>query len=225
MNTFDLDLKELKSIESALHDKLGQVKDQISQITAKDTPGESMQISALRLNRSMSTSVLHDVQSRIKIEKTRLYEQQFVSIATERFPHSLVTSIPPEFKPEANPTNEIHMLEQSRVLVYQKLESAELSRCEFEEAIKALTSLTSPASLEDQKRIAALQFKKERAEKYFNRQSVKILRIRKRLFNLYARLPDRKIYTLTLARLSASEHYEVEAKANLKPVYRKRKHS
>lgn len=220
MNTFDLDLKSLKSIETALHEDLGLVKDQILQFTATESPEEFTQLNALRLKRSITTSVLHDVQSRIKIAKARVFEQRFVSIANELYPHSVVSSIPPEYKPEDDPTNEIQMLEQTRVFVYSKLESAELSRSECEETIRLLPSPVSPADLHH---LSELQQKKERAEKYFNKQSVKVLRIRKRLYNLYSRLPDRKIYTLTMTRLTAEEHEIVETKAHLKPVLRKRK--
>lgn len=220
MNTLDLDLKSLKSIETALHEDLGLVKDQILQLTAPESPEEFTQLNALRLKRSITTSVLHDVQSRLKIAKTRVFEQKFVSIANELYPHSVVSTIPPEFKPEADPTNEILILEQTRVFVYQKLESAELSRLEFEDAIRLLPSPVTPDDLDN---LSKLQQNKERAEQYFNKQSVKILRFRKRLYNLYSRLPDRKIFALTLARLNAKEHETVEAKASLKPVLRKRK--
>lgn len=220
MNTLDLDLKSLKSIESALHEELGLVKDQILQVTATESPEEFTQLNALRLKRSITTSVLHDVQSRIKIAKSRVFEQKFVSIANELYPQSVVSSIPPEFKPEDDPTNEIQMLEQTRVFVYVKLESAELSRLECEEAIRILPSPVTPGDLDH---LSTLQQKKERAEKYFNKQSVKVLRIRKRLYNLYARLPDRTIFTLTLSRLNADEHETVEARVSFKPVLRKRK--
>ncbi|WP_408601263.1 hypothetical protein [Pseudomonas sp. PLMAX] len=220
MNTLDLDLKSLKSIESALHEDLGLVKDQLQQVTATESPEEFTQLNTLRLKRSITTSVLHDVQSRIKIAKARVYEQKFVSIANELYPQSVVTTIPPEFKPEVDPTNEIQMLEQTRVFVYQKLESAELSRMEFEDAIRLLPSPVTP---DDLHHLSKLQEQKERAEQYFNKQSVKVLRIRKRLYNLYSRLADRKIYTLTLARLNAEQHETVETRATLKPVLRKRK--
>ena len=220
MNTFDLDLQTLKSIESALHEDLGLVKDQILQFAAAESPEEFTQLNALRLKRSIATSVLHDAQSRIKIEKSRVFERRFVCIANELYPHSLVTSIPPEFKPEDDPTNEIQMLEQTRAFVYVKLESAELSRLEFEEAIRLLPS---PVTLADLHCLSALQQKKERAERYFNKQSTKVLRIRKRLYNLYSRLPDRKIYALTLAKLNADEYEAVKVKVDFRPVLRKRK--
>lgn len=220
MKTLDLDLNSLKSIESALHEELCLVKDQLLQVTATESPEEFAHLNGLRLKRSITTSVLHDVQSRIKIAKARAFEQRFVSIANELFPQSVVTTIPPEFKPEVDPTNEIQMLEQTRVFVYKKLESAEVSRLEFEDAIRLLPS---PVTVADLHHLSKLQQKKERAEQYFNKQSVKILRIRKRLYNLYSRLPDRKIYTLTLARLNAEQHETVETRAALKPVLRKRK--
>lgn len=220
MNTLDLDLKSLKSIESALHDDLAQVEDKINQVSAAESPEEFTKLNALRLKRSLATSLLHDVKSRIKIAKCQLYEKRYISVASELYPQSVVTSIPPEFKPEDDPTNEILMLEQTRVFVYQKLESAEMSRLELENAIRLLPS---PATPIDFNHLSELQQKKERAEKYFNKQSVKVLRIRKRLYNLYSRLPERKIYTLTLANLNSADHETVETIASLKPVLRKRK--
>ena len=220
MNTLDLDLKSLKSIESTLHEDLGSVKEQMLQFTSTESPEEFTQLNALRLKQSITTSVLHDVQSRIKIAKSRIFEQKFVSISNELHPHSLVESIPPEFKPEADPTNEIQMLEQTRVFVYSKLESAGVSRSQYEETIRLLPY---PVSAADLHHLSTLQQKKDRAEKYFNKQSVKVLRIRKRLYNLYSRLPDRKIYTLTVAKLNAEQHETVELRVSMKPVLRKRK--
>jgi hypothetical protein len=221
MQTFDLDLRALKSKEAQLLTQSVSLAEQIEALTQAPTPAsiDDPVLNTLRLQRCLTMSRLHDIQSRLQIEQAQSLGRAYLKIVESLFPDRLVTVIPAEFKPECHPGNEIGMLEQRRETLYQKMESAEIRS----NALAAQAKLLAQGnSVVNQDEIEALLQKREKAVAYFEQQSIKVLRTRKRLYQLYSRLPERILHRLTVSNVSVQQDEIVREKLSMRPVFRRR---
>jgi hypothetical protein len=221
MKTFDLDLRALKSKEAQLLTQSVSLAEQIEALIQAPTPAsiDDPVLNTLRLQRCLALSRLHDIQSRIQIEQARSLGRAYLKTVETLFPDRLVTVVPAEFKPECHPGNEIDMLEQRRETLYQKMESAE----NRSNALAAQAKLLAQAnSTVNQDEIEELLKKREKAVAYFEQQSIKILRTRKRLYQLYSRLPERILHRLTVSNVSVQQDETVREKISIRPVFRRR---
>jgi hypothetical protein len=221
MQTFDLDLRALKSKEAHLLTQSVSLAEQIEALTQAPTPAsiDDPVLNTLRLQRCLTMSRLHDIQSRLQIEQAQSLGRAYLKIVESLFPDRLVTVIPAEFKPECHPGNEIGMLEQRRETLYQKMESAEIRS----NALAAQAKLLAQGnSVVNQDEIEALLQKREKAVAYFEQQSIKVLRTRKRLYQLYSRLPERILHRLTVSNVSVQQDEIVREKLSMRPVFRRR---
>lgn len=221
MQTFDLGLRALKSKEAQLYAESVTMAEQIETISEApcSTPADDPALNALRLKRCITVSRLHDIQSRIQIEQASDIGRAYVKTVGRLFPNRLVTEVPVEFKPECHPGNEIGMLEQRRESIYQKMESAE----NLSNALTAqIQLLTQGNNTVNQDEIDALLIKREKSVSYFNLQSTKILRTRKRLYQLYSRLPEIILHRLNVSNVSVEQDAIVREKLSIRPVFRRR---
>lgn len=221
MQTFDLDLRALKSKEAQLLTQSVSLAEQIEETTQSPAPAsiDDPVLNTLRLQRCIIVSRLHDIQSRLQIEQARALGREYLKTVASLFPDRLVTMVPAEFKPECHPGNEIDMLEQRRETLYQKMESAENRSNALAAQAKLLTQGNSAVNQDE---IEELLQKREKAVAYFEQQSTKILRTRKRLYQLYSRLPERILHRLTVSNVSVHQDEIVREKLSLRPVFRRR---
>jgi hypothetical protein len=221
MQTFDLDLRALKSKEAQLLTQSVSLAEQIEALIQAPAPAsiDDPVLTALRLQRCLTLSRLHDIQSRLQIEQARSIARAYLKTVESLFPERLVTVIPAEFKPECHPGNEIGMLEQRRETLYQKMESAEIRSNALAAQAKLLVQGNSSVNQDE---INELLQKREKAVRYFEQQSIKILRTRKRLYQLYSRLPERVLHRLTVSNVSARQDEIVRERISMRPVFRRR---
>ena len=223
MKTFDLDLENLKSRECQLACELALIESEIEAKSKENpSPSHNESLERARLNRCLTKSRLHDLDSRIKIERARRYEASYLRVAEALYPDCVVRQVPPEFKPENHNSNgnEIPILEQQRDSIYGKMQSAELRNIALTTQIELLKVGQNKV---DQDELDVLIVKREKAVAYFNLQSKKVLRARKRLYQLYKRLPERIFYTLTVSRLTKAQDNHIRTKVSLHPVVRRKR--
>lgn len=223
MQTFDLDLEALKSMECQLACELTLIESEIeAKSKANPAPSHNESLERARLNRCLTKSRLHDLDSRIKIERARRYEASYLKAAEALYPDRVVRQVPPEFKPDNHHSNgnEIPMLEQQRDSIYGKMQSAELRNIALTTHIELLKADQIKVNQDE---LDELLLQREKAVAYFTLQSKKVLRARKRLYQLYRRLPERIVYTLTVSNLSKEQDKYIRNAISLRPASRRKR--
>jgi hypothetical protein len=193
MHTFDLSLQALTILETDVRQKLTDLSCSSGRT---DAPQSSFLSDILIMQ-------LEDLNSRIRIEKSRAYEQALIKTVTAKYfqPYPALSSDSKFYDVET----QIHMLEHSRALIYRKLNKAyeyllHLKSHEQHAATLFHDEGTRPNG--DQRMCTRI----EKVQQYIDRQTAWIAKQRTTLYHLYSKLPERLMYRTIIDELDVELH-------------------
>lgn len=189
MITQELDLSAILSIKSGILSELSKLSDYLERIGTSSPEREMLEIQI-----DICNMKLKDLDSRARIEKSRLHEQATVSHITKNI-FTPIQSLGVEETKFYGVENEICMLEQARDHSYRKIIKAQCRvDCTRNLLIRStLSNNLSEESIKDTERLSAYILKNQL---YLSSQIDKISGFRDRLYFLYSNLPDRRLFRL-----------------------------